>query len=137
MSNNHELDEATEHTMSQLRTHLDSEPSHELKKRLQDSRMAALDSLDKKPLFSVPSLMPALGVTAALALGVGIAWNALQESPNLQNYSVSTDELEIEEVLFLAESEFTQEDFQILLADDENPDLDFFSWASAQPEFME
>lgn len=137
MSNNHEIDDSTENTMSQLRKHLNTELSPELKRRLQQSRVEAIEALDKKPIFSIPSLVPAIGMTAALALGVGIAWNTLQESPDLQNYSVSNDELEIEEVLFLAESEFSDEDFQILLADDENPDLDFFSWASAQPEFME
>ncbi|NNM13471.1 MAG: hypothetical protein HKO58_04035 [Gammaproteobacteria bacterium] len=131
------IDDHTEETMSRLREHLNKEPSPPVQRRLQEMRHAAIDSLDKKSWFALPPLVPALGVSAALVLGVGITWNTLQQPGTPETYLAESTELEVDELIYLAENSLAEEDFQILLdSESEYPALEFLDWASEQPEFM-
>lgn len=135
---NDSIDENSEDAMSRLREHLGQDPGPEVKKRLQQMRNDAVDSLGKRSLFSMPNLLPALGLSVALALGVGIAWNSFQYIPTDKPsvFTVENEDLDFDELIFLAENDINDEDFQILLESDENSNLDFLNWAGEQPEFL-
>ena len=135
---NDSIDENSEDAMSRLREHLGQDPDPEVKKRLQQMRNDAVDSLGKRSLFSMPNLLPVLGLSAALALGVGIAWNSFQYIPTDKPsvFTVESEDLDFDELIFLAENDINNDDIQILLDSDENSNLDFLNWAGGQPEFL-
>lgn len=139
MNNDYEnksSNETEEALMTQLREHFSDELTPEIKRNLQQARHAALDSLEKPSLLRQNWFAPALGVSAAFALGAGLFWQTQHPDPQFGQIIVQNQELNISDYVYL--SEIDEQEAALLDASlNADVDLGFFTWLEGQPEFME